>query len=202
MAIAEGWIDNIVQSVSAPFSALNDGIIHNKTSPIEDAGSESTAPHETRFCPSSSSSSGLSMADADERSDQDPYDYVQSNLQQREIPVISSVQKTLVRSISLDQLRSDPETKKMTSMSGTSRRMSEPNAVKDQRALKMAFRESVQNRREAARHWVEERVEPKQSGSFQAPRQKCAPGEIEEIIANKKITGKKACFPTKIFSFF
>ena len=87
------------------FLAVNDEVLQEKTSVMEDTGSESTAPRGIIRRSLSSGSSGVEyMTDTDDEADHRPCD----SEQLLETPVLPTVQttKTLVRSNSLDQLRS------------------------------------------------------------------------------------------------
>ena len=170
MACAQGWVKHLFKCVYAPFLAVNDEVLQEKTSVMEDTGSESTAPRGIIRRSLSSGSSGVEyMTDTDDEADHRPCD----SEQLLETPVLPTVQttKTLVRSNSLDQLtrdikaafRSNVRTKQKVFKS-----MPElSTGISDQEALKLAFRASVQSRKEAARAWLAERSKPTRSDSFE-----------------------------------
>ena len=220
MPVAPGWIEQAFQSVSILFLPLSDEVLHDKTSATKDSDSESTAPR--KICnyslSSGSSAAGYQWADMTntDESDPSPYASVHFGQSQREVPFFSTIQttKTLERSNSLDQIRKDRAVIKMAFRSsvqtgqGVSRSMPEVRTgISDQELLKIAFQASVQKRREEARTWLAERMEPKRQGTFKAIRQSRAPEQVEEdISAQYKGPEKKdessekiTCFPRKIF---
>ena len=169
---------------------------------MEDTGSESTAQPGILPRSSSSGSSSVELTDTDHDTEYRPC--VSEQLQ--ETPVITTVQMTkmMVRSNSLDQLRSDTEAIKAAFRSNVrtkqevSRSMPELRCgVSDQEALKLAFQASVQSRKEAARTWLAERT---RSDSFERRLQNiCASGDIS---AKSKSRLKKTCISRKIFPSF
>ena len=216
MAVAQGWVEHMFQSVSLLFMPFNDEMLHDKTSAMKDSDSESTTAR--KMCSSGSSDAGYQwadMTDTDE-SDPSPSASVHFGQSQREVPFFSTVQttNTLERSNSLDQIRNDTAVIKMVYRSSvqTGQKLSRSipevrTGISDQETLKIAFQASVQKRREEARTWLAERMEPKRQGTVKAIRQSCAPEQAEEGVSAKykgtektnKISEKITCFPRKIF---
>ena len=183
---------------------------------MKDSDTESTALRKMYHSSSSSGSSdaGYQRADMTDTDESDPS--MHSGQSQREEPFFSTVQttKTLERSHGFNQLRNDRAVVKMAFRSsvqtgqGVSRSMPEVRTgISDQELLKLAFQASVQKRREEARTWLAERMEPKRQGTFKAIRQSRAPEQAEEGVSAKykgtektnKISEKITCFPRKIF---
>ena len=122
-------VEHLLQRISARFITINDKVLHDKTIVMEDTGSESTAQPGILPRSSSSGSSSVELTDTDHDTEYRPC--VSEQLQ--ETPVIPTVQMTkmLVRSNSLDQLRSDTE------------------------AIKAAFRSNVRTKQEVSRSMPE-----------------------------------------------